>query len=641
MIEQRKTVSVVFADLVESTSLAERLDPEQLAGILRRYFATLRSVIEGHGGTVEKFIGDAVVGVFGVPVLHEDDALRAVRAALGMQDALRTLNTQLVSSLQTELRIRVGVNTGEVIVSADNALGHAISMAARLEQNADASDVLIGKETFALVATHVDAEPVQPLAIKGSSEPLPAWRVTGLRDVPSGSRTASRYVGRELELQAIATAFTSAVEQRTCVSVTVVAPPGIGKSRLLAEATGHLSENPRVIGGACLPYGEIIAYAPLIEAVRQLEANEPNTLDRLVGSQSDGAQVVARIRATMAGAAHGSPDETAWAFRRLFDTLAADRALVVVLDDLHWADSLLLDLVEYVVTFSVGRPILLLCAARPDLFDSRPGWSTSSANAQLLRLAPLTEAQTEALMAGLETDALDPDTRRRIMDAAAGVPLFVEQMAAFDAEVGGHALVPPTIRALLAARVDRLPADERAVLEHAAIEGPIFHRDTLAELMPSDARDSLGSQLMMLIRREFIQPQQALDGRDAFGFNHALIRDAIYDAIPRRSRAELHERFATLLRGGAQQVDEVIGHHLEHAYLEREALGETGAADAGAVPASRSGAGRSRPQGDGSQGVQPSRGAVGERQRAAARVSVGTGPSATGPDRRARRRPGP
>ena len=583
VIEQRKTVSVVFADLVESSSLAEGLDPERLSLILRRYFDSLRGVVEAHGGRVEKFIGDAVVGIFGVPVLHEDDALRAVRAGLGMQEQVRALNAEVGSGLGAGLRIRVGVNTGQVVVSAENALGHAISMAARLEQNASPGDVLIGKETFALVEAAVDAEPVDDLSVKGSSQPVAAWRVTGLREVaPRGWHSAGAFVGRERELGQMADAFESARSQASCMTVTVVAQPGLGKSRLLAEVASRLSSVTRVISGLCPPYGEGITYAPLIDAIAQLEAAEgADVLDRLVSGESDGDEVVARVRATMSGAASGSPDETAWAFRRLFDTLAAERPLLVILDDMHWADPLLLDLVEYVGTFSVGRPILLLCAARPDLLDARPAWAAPRPNTQQVRLAPLTSAQTEKLLAGIDSERpggghSDDETRRRIVETSGGVPLFAEQLAAFDADNGERSLVPPTIRALLAARVDRLPPEQRAVLEHAAIVGQTFRRDELAGLMPSEARSALGAQLMSLIRRDFIRVEQAADGRDTFGFSHALMRDAVHEQMPRRSRAELHERYAALLEtnGGAQA--ELIGHHLEQAYRERSALGESG-----------------------------------------------------------------
>jgi class 3 adenylate cyclase/tetratricopeptide (TPR) repeat protein len=581
VISQRKTVSVVFADLVESTTLAERLDPEVLAGILRRYFASLQSVVHKHGGRVEKFIGDAVVGVFGVPTLHEDDALRAVRAALEMHEALSGLNSELDAGLGVALRARIGVNTGEVLVSDDDALGHAISMAARLEQHASAGEVLIGKATFALVAQAVEVEPTDELIVKGSNDPIAAWRVTGLRQVvPRGSRAGGAYIGRERELEQIAAAFDSAVSQPACVTVTVVAPPGLGKSRLIAEGVSRLVDDARVLRGACLPYGEGITYAPLIEAVNQLEAAEgPDALDRLLAGKSDAAQVAASVRTTMAGAARGSPDETAWAFRRLFEALAVQRPLVLVVDDIHWADPLLLDLVEYVGTFSVGNPILLLCAARPDLFDARPDWSAPRDNSLQLRLAPLTAAEVDGLLAQVAGDALDTEARLRIVETSGGVPLFVEQMAAFDAESGGAGTqVPPTIRAVLAARVDRLPPTDRVVLEHAAIQGLAFRRDALAQLLPAETRTALGAALIALVRRDFVRPEPTPDGQDGFAFNHTLIRDAVYEQMPRRLRADLHERYSEVLRkSGADRSEELIGHHLEQAHRERSALGESGA----------------------------------------------------------------
>jgi class 3 adenylate cyclase/tetratricopeptide (TPR) repeat protein len=567
--DQRKTVTVVFADLVESSSTAEELDPEVWAGTLRRYYASLRSIVEKHGGTVEKFIGDAVVGVFGVPTLHEDDALRAVRAALEMPAALVTLNARLL--------IRVGVNTGQVIATAENALGHAISMAARLEQSAATGEVLIGKQTHALVHDLVDAEAVESLTVKGSTEPLAAWRVSGLRArVQGGTRAGTGYVGRERELGAVASAIQRAIDDRACVMVTVSAPPGVGKSRFLAEATRAIAADARLVGGRCLPYGEAITYAPLIEAIRQLEAEDgKDVLDWATAEQPDGQQVLATVRATVSGAARGSPDETAWAFRRLFDALAASKPLVITLDDLHWADALLLDLVEYVATFSSGWPIVLLCAARPELYEARPGWAGVGTSPVQIRLAPLSAQETDTLLAGLNADRLDPETRAQIVKASGGVPLFAEQMAALDAEVPGRVEVPPTIRALLAARVDRLNTDERGILELGAVEGEIFHRETVAALVGEEARQGLGSRVMALVRREFIQPESASNGRDAFAFNHALIRDAVYEQMPRRRRAELHERFAALLESRPDAADEIVGRHLEQAYQERVLLGET------------------------------------------------------------------
>jgi class 3 adenylate cyclase/tetratricopeptide (TPR) repeat protein len=559
VIEQRKTVSVVFADLVESTALAESVDVEQLAGILGGYFEMLREAVESHEGTVEKFIGDAVVGVFGVPLLHEDDALRAVRAALDMRAGMDELNARLESTAAVRLALRVGVNTGVVAVTGGGTLGHAINMAARLEQAAQPGQVLVGRETYELAGPSLEAEPVGPLTVKGSSVPVSAWSVRGLREQPArGSTAGSVFVGRESELAAIERALAGAVRDNACVLATVVAPPGLGKSRLIAEAVSHAGPEVRVLSGRCLPYGEGITYAPLVEMVKELERTET---------------VPADIRATIAGTAPVSPEETAWAFRRLFESLAHTQPLIVIVDDLHWADPLLLDLIDYIARSSAGFPILLLCAARPDFFDLRAGWSAPRDRSVLVHLDPLTSGQTDGLLGGLSATGLDADLRRRIIEASGGVPLFVEQMAAFQSESASAGAIPPTIRALLAARVDRLGPRERTVLERAAIEGQTFRRETVLQLMPPAAREEIEPSLTMLLQREFIRRERASNDRQAFAFSHALVRDAVYEAMPRRLRAELHERYGDILEAAAAPP-EVIGHHLAAAYEQRVSLGD-------------------------------------------------------------------
>jgi len=571
----RKTVTVLFADLVESTSLAESLDPEALSAVLNRYFAEMRSIVEAHGGSVEKFIGDAVVGFFGVPQVHEDDAVRATRAALAMLDALEGLNTGRQLPPGVELKARIGINTGEVAVTTGSdsvALGHAVSMAARLEQSAGVGDVLVGEQTSRLLAGFFELEQLEPLAVKGSSVAIGAWRVIGAQDsAPRGWNGGSTFVGRQRELEQISAAVDVATQDETCVSVTILAPPGLGKSRLAAESAAR-AEAARVLIGRCLPYGEGITYAPLVEMVRQLEAEDgTEALTAATAGEADADLVLARIRGTLADAPYGSPDETAWAFRRLFETLAQQRPLLVVIDDLHWAESLLLDLVEYVATFSVGAPVVLLLLARPELVDTRPSLFTPHARSTMIRLEPLSSDETDALLAA-NVPLLDREARDRIASAAGGIPLFAEQMAALGEERDGS--VPATVRALLAARVDRLDSSEREVLQAASVEGELFHRDTVGVLRPQ-ALDGLGSRLMSLVRSEFIRPERTVTGRDTFRFNHALIRDAVYDGMPRQLRAELHERFAAALAdpGDGTGRNEVIGHHLERAYRELQAAG--------------------------------------------------------------------
>jgi class 3 adenylate cyclase/tetratricopeptide (TPR) repeat protein len=557
-IEQRKTVTVLFADLVESTTMAEGLDPEALASLLSRYFEGARRQIESRGGTVEKFIGDAVVGVFGVPAVHEDDALRAIRAGLDIQRAIAEMNTEIEATFGVRLMARIGINTGEVAVGGESvALGHAVNMAARLEQAAGSGDVLIGASTYELVGDAVTAESVGPLVVKGAAQPIGAWRVSGIGPTRErGWQSTGPFVGREHELSVIDSAFNDAADGKACVVVTVAAVPGMGKSRLAAEAVARLADRARVLVGRCLPYGEGVTYAALAEIVSQVdEAEAPDAVSRAQQALSIGALA--------------SPEETAWAIKELLESLAERQPVAVVVDDLQWAEPLLLDLLDYVATFSVERPILLLCLTRPDLFDVRPEWSAPRPNSAVIRLEPLSTRETEWLLTASDSAALDADTRRHIVDAAGGVPLFVEQMAAFQPE--GEGLVPPTIRALLAARVDRLSRQERTALERAAIQGETFDRGAVAALAPDSMRSSLGTLLLGLVRRELIRPERTSTGKDSFRFSHALVRDAVYDQMPHKIRSDLHERYAALLsaENDASARQDVIGHHLERALRER------------------------------------------------------------------------
>ena len=427
-VGQRKTVTVLFSDLVDSTAMAEAIDPEALAEMLSGYFDAMRSIIERHGGTVEKFIGDAVVGMFGVPTTHEDDALRAVRAALEMQAALGAMSTDVERRLGARLAARIGVNTGDVAVRGDGtgsqptglAIGHAMNMAARLEQAAAAGEVLIGARTHDLAIGSLAVELVGLLEVKGSSTPIAAWRVIGTVDGShAGWEGEGLFVGRAEEIAAIESALATATQERACVVVTVVAPPGMGKSRLAAEATRRLATSALIVVGRCVPYGEGVTYAPLLEIAQSPDI--PTT-----------GETIERARHSLAYTALASPEETAWVFKQLLEKLAEDQPVVAVVDDLHFAEPRLIDVLDYVATLSVGSPILLLCLSRPDLFDTRPEWAAPRQYAVTIRLEPLTAAETDALLATNEGLASDPEKRREIVDAAAGVPLFAEQMAALD-----------------------------------------------------------------------------------------------------------------------------------------------------------------------------------------------------------------
>jgi class 3 adenylate cyclase/tetratricopeptide (TPR) repeat protein len=551
----RKTVTVLFCDLVGSTALGDQGDPEVVQERMAAYHAELRAILERHGGTVEKFVGDAVMAVFGIPEVHEDDALRAVRAAAEIRDRVE----------QLQLEVRTGLNTGEVIAGEGETLvtGDAVNVAARLEQAAEPGEILLGEGTARLVRGTARAERVEPLALKGKSELVPALRLLELvADVPAFTRPIEApFVGRERELGTLEQALQTAVEQRAPQLVTVVGPPGIGKSRLIREFVQPAQAS--VLVGRCLSYGEGITYWPLQEVVRQL-------------GDVDLEDELARVRISAAlGEGSASPEEIAWGFRKLFEALAQKGPLVVVLDDIHWAEPTLLDLIEYVAAFATDAPLLLLCSARSDLFEHRAAWATPKPNAGLVTLDPLPVGETETLIE--ELGDLPEEAKERIVEAAEGNPLFVEQLVAHQAESGNGKLdIPPTIQALLAARIDRLEPPERAVIERASVEGRLFHRGAVQELVPEEVRPAVGSHLMTLVRKEFVRPDRAqLPGDDGFRFGHILIRDAAYDSIPKRLRAELHTRYADWLEEqmGDEAPDEILGYHLEQAYRYGAELG--------------------------------------------------------------------
>jgi class 3 adenylate cyclase/tetratricopeptide (TPR) repeat protein len=558
----RKTVTIVFCDLVGSTALGERTDPEVLRDVMARYHAELRAILERHGGTVEKFVGDAAMAVFGLPQVHEDDALRAVRATVEMRDAVATLG----------LEVRIGVNTGEVVAGTGETLatGDAVNVAARLEQAAEAGEVLIGSVTQRLVRDAVRTEAVEPLVLKGKQEPVVAFRVLGIVDeVPAFTRPIDApFVGRRDELEELERALALAVETRTPQLATIVGAPGIGKSRLARELLGRVQA--RVVVGRCLPYGEGITYWPLLEIASQV-GDVRATLRGVSDAELAAIRVEAALGVTDTPV---SPEEIAWGVRRLFEVLAVQGPLVVVFDDIHWAESAFLDLIEYLASFVHDAPMLVLCTARPDLFDVRPTWTAPKPSATLVTLQALSENDSETLVERLGD--LPEQARERIVQAAEGNPLFVEQLVAMQAENGDELEVPPTLQALLAARIDRLGEQERAAAQSGSVEGRLFHRGAVAALAPEPERGEVGAQLLSLVRKELIRPDRAtLPGDDAFRFGHILIRDAAYDAIPKRQRAALHERYAEWLetRLGDDAPDEVVGYHLEQAYLYGAELG--------------------------------------------------------------------
>ncbi len=552
VLAQRKTVTVLFCDLAGSTALGETLDPERLRELLARYFERMRAIVELHGGTVEKFIGDAVMAVFGVPTVHEDDALRAVRAAREMRDALPALG----------LEGRIGVMTGEVVTGTEERLatGDAVNVAARLEQAATPRALLIRAPTLALVRGAVDVEAVEPRDLKGKAEPVAAHRLLRVHDAPERRHDVA-FVGRRRELELLRAAWAGVRADARCELVTVVGTGGVGKSRLAAELLSSIEAT--VFRGRCLPYGDGITYWPVVGVLKQLD---------LIPDEPAAA---AAIRSVLGlSDAQTSAEEIAWAFRKTLEQAASFAPLVVVFEDIQWAEETFLDLVEHIALLSAGAPILLLCLARPELGELRPGWPVT------LRLEPLAAAEVEELI----PDRVAGELRERIARAAGGNPLFVHEMVAMADETEGEVTVPPTLRALLSARIDQLEATERSVLERGAIEGEVFHRGAVQAL---SSTDSVTPRLASLVRKELIQPAPPpLPGEDGFRFRHLLIRDAAYEALPKAVRADLHTRLAHWLEehGAALvELDEIVGYHLEQACAYRAELGIPD--DAGLAPA--------------------------------------------------------
>jgi class 3 adenylate cyclase/tetratricopeptide (TPR) repeat protein len=555
--EQRKVLTILFCDVVGSTALGERLDPEALRRVMRRYFDEMTTIVERHGGRVEKFIGDAVVAAFGMPHVREDDALRAVRAAAEIRERL----PEVAGELGVGLMFRTGINTGEVVVGAGQTLatGDAINVAARLEQAAAPGEILIGADTRRLVRDAVRVQAVEPLELKGKAEPVPAWRLLAIDPSadPLARHLDAPLVGRERELAYLRGAYDRAVLERSCHLFTLLGSAGAGKSRLTAELLGLVGEEATVVRGRCLHYGEGVTFWPLVEILKQLGAPAAEVLERV--AQGDA----------------GSPEELFWQVRRLLERVAEERPLVAVFEDLQWAQPMLLDLLDHIADLSRGEPILLLCVARPELLDDRQVWGGGKLNATTVLLEPLPVEDCEALLDRLAPD-LDAAEHARIVRAGGGNPLFLEEMVALVRDGGGET-VPPTIRALLDARLERLAEDERAVMERGAIEGEVFHHGAVQALAPEGQRTAVDGRLAALVRKEMIRPERAtLPGEDAFRFRHLLIRDAAYDALPKQARADLHERFATWLEEHATmlvELDEIAGWHLEQAVRYRRELG--------------------------------------------------------------------
>ena len=572
--EERKVVTVLFADLVGFTSRAEQLDPEEVRAVLQPYHAHLRAELERHGGTVEKFIGDAVMALFGAPVAHEDDPERAVRAALAIRDW---------AADEGDLQLRIAVTTGEALVHLDAhpvegegmAAGDVVNSAARLQSAAPVNGILVGETTYRATRAAIDYREAEPVQAKGKAEPIAVWEVLGARarfGVDIRGHGAATLVGRDRELSLLAETLSRVREESSPQLVTLVGVPGIGKSRLVHELFALVDADPDLISwrqGRCLPYGEGVAFWALGEMVKAeagiLENDSPAEAGRKLAEAARDEWVEAQLR-PLAGLADESGggagrEESFAAWRRFFETLAEQRPLVLVFEDLHWADAGLLDFVDHLVDWATGVPILALCTARPELLERRPGWGGGKLNAATLSLSPLGEAETARLFADLlERSVLPAETQAALLERAGGNPLYAEQYAALYVESGSadELGMPESVQGLIAARLDALPAGEKALLQDASVQGKVFWTGPLRG-------GEAAAELHALERKGFVarERRSSVEGEDEYAFRHLLVRDVAYGQIPRLRRAEKHGRVAEWIESLGRPADqiELLAHH--------------------------------------------------------------------------------
>jgi DNA-binding SARP family transcriptional activator/class 3 adenylate cyclase/tetratricopeptide (TPR) repeat protein len=582
--EERRTITVMFVDVTVSTSSGHAPDAEAVRPLVARFVSTAAAVLIGHGGSVEEVAGDAIVGVFGFPRAREDDALRAVRAAIDLRHALSALNSELASDGEVRLAARTGINTGEVVVGEratgrTMAAGAAVKAAARLQQAAAEGDILVGEGTRWLVQNAAALEALASVAVASLEAPPTAWKLLDLVPGPSfASRLDAPIVGRAAELALLRTAYDRSVRERTAHRFTVLGEAGIGKSRLAREFRTELGSEAWVLTGRCPAYGDGITYWPLREVVLEAAGSvRRDALLDLLASAHD-ADLIADQVAGAIGSAEtaGRPDALFPALRRFFEALARERPLVVILEDVHWAQPTLLDLVDYLAD-GTSAPMFILCLARSEFLEQRRAW-TGEPSAAFMVLEPLEPRDSQKLIADrLGGRPLPAEILAHILQAAQGNPLFAEQMLASLGEEGPFS-IPASVQALLAARLDRLGPAERDLVRSASVLGIEFSRAALMHLMPDEARAFAVRHLETLERKELIlRSPSSPPGEETFGFRHDLIRLAAYRSMTKATRAELHERVAHWLEDGAahgrSEFEELIGYHLEQAHHFRRELG--------------------------------------------------------------------
>ena len=610
--ESRKTVTLVFAD-PKPTSLTD--DPpsaEALREVMTRYFDAMQAALARHGGTVEKFIGDAVMAVYGLPVRHEDDAIRAIRAAAEMQAALPQLNQTFRDGWGLELHNHIGVNTGEVIAGDASTgqrlvTGDAVNTAARLEQAAGPGEIILGDLTYRLARDDIEVEEIAPLRLKGKAEPVPAYRFVALRERPIGAESeAAPFIGRDAEMGRLTSALAEVTGRRGAALLTVVGDAGVGKSRLIREFAVAVSRDAHVVRGRCLSYGDGITFWPIAEIVRgvaeiasddALEAAIAKIsllVDELGMDDKDQAAVVDRVGSALGLTSGQFPvAELFWGIRKLLEALAHEQPLVMVVDDIHAAEATLLDLLDHIAETVETAPILVVCSARHELEDRHADWSESHRD-RLIVLEPLSDGDTGRMIDELLGSAgLHEGIVGKVVAAAEGNPLFVEQMLSMLIDEGtlvrdgdrwvatdlsADYIVPPSIHALLAARLDDLAEDEREVVEPASVVGLVFAEEAVEHLVVAGLRPTVPLHLRTLVRKQFVRPDR-VDDEEGYRFGHQLIRDTAYGSLLKRERVVLHQRFVDWAdqvnkqRGRETEFEEILGYHLEQAYRYRSELG--------------------------------------------------------------------
>src|SRR5215218_8993370 len=564
---ERKLATVLFVDLVDSSGLVQASDPEIVRRRVSRFFDHVSDCIEKHGGTVEKFAGDAVMAAFGIPQAHEDDAERAIRAAIAVRDG----------SSDEGLQMRMGVESGEVVTEDTDstfATGDAVNLAARLQQAAEPGQILMGPGAHRLSLGRVEVEEIGPVDVRGRDEPVWAWAAVSADGRAPARVAVTPLIGREHELELLQNTFARAVRDRRAHLFTVYGEPGVGKTRLTHEFLSSL-EGTTVLSGRCLPYGESITYWPLAEMVKgAADIADDDPLEVAIQKLRDccPAEAVADLLGLGTGvleAVHGerSQQEIAWAAREWAQLMAQTQPLILVFEDIHWAEEPLLELIESITAWVRDGPLLMLCLARPELLDIRPDWGGGRVRATSIELEALNAADSEELIDALSDGApVSPETRKLLLEKTEGNPLFLEEVMRSVEECGEEEAggIPDTVQALIGSRIDRLPAGSKTVLQHASVIGRSFWGGAIAHLVEDDVEDALHDLLMrdMVV----IESRSSLSGETPYRFKHVLIRDVAYSGHSKSARANLHGRFAGWLHARAgDELLEIRAYHLDQA----------------------------------------------------------------------------